>query len=105
MATNPCRTATTYKAAGIANEYDITITIAEDAWNSCAEQDMVINILATTPIPILASLASRGNGIKRESDGWTIHTQSNKSLYDTNISKGDAAKKTFNFTKYKKRPH
>ena len=106
--TNPCPPpGKTYAATNGRNNYDITVEITELVWMSVpvAEQELVINILNATPISVMASLASTGNGIKRESNGWSIHTQTNKSLYDTNISKGDAGKKSFKFDTYKKRPH
>ena len=103
---NPCPHATIYNATNGRNDFTITITIDEDAWTAAeGDHDEIINVLNADPISVQAGLAAKGNCIKRESDGWSIHTQTNKSLYDTSIAKGDANKKTFHFTRYKKRPH
>ena len=109
MAANPCPppNGRTFSATNGRNPYDITVTITHAAWLlvPADEQDMVIALLSSEPISVQAGLAAKGDCIKRESNGWSIHTQTNKSLYDMNISKGDAGKKTFKFDSYKKRPH
>lgn len=108
MADNPCPPpGKTYSATNGRNDYQITVQITNAAWMKVpvTEQDKVISVLSTEPVTIMPDLSGKGNGIKRESDGWSIHTQSDKSLYDTNIRKGDAAKKNFAFEKYQKRPH
>jgi hypothetical protein len=104
---NPCPVAKTYQASNGRNTYSITVTITAGAWNSLPleEKQKVRNVMAAAPISVMPNLSGKGNGIKRESNGWTIHTQSDKSLYDTNITTNDAGKKTFVFDTYKKRPH
>lgn len=103
---NPCPTATIYAATNGMNDFNITITIDDAAWNAAVgDHDVILSLLSNTPISVQAGLAAKGNCIKRESNGWAIHTQTNKSLYDMNIAKGDAGKKVFSFTAYRKRPH
>ena len=103
---NPCATPRVYAATNGRNDFSITITISDAAWNAAdADHDVILSLLSNTPILVSASIGATGNCIKRESNGWTIHTQTNKSLYDTNIARGDANKKTFTFDTYKKRPH
>lgn len=80
------------------------VRITQKAWAAADPdtQEQVTNILASTPIQLLP-ISGTGNGFKRESDGWTIHTQTNKRLYDqTNTG---PAPKTFLFDKYRKPPH
>jgi hypothetical protein len=108
MPPNPCPPpGRQYSVTNGNNQYMINVSINNDAWDKVPEeeQELAINVLNGEPISIMAGLAGKGNGIKRESNGWTIHTQTNKSLYDTSIAKGDAAKKIFVFSDYKKRPH
>ena len=106
MPDNPCPPpGKQYQATNGLNNYMITVTITTDAWDKVPdeEQQLAINVLNAPQVQIMASLAGKGNGIKRESNGWSIHTQSDKSLYDGNITKGDAGKKIFVFNAYKKR--
>lgn len=103
---NPCPTATVYPATNGRNDFNITITIEKSAWDAAAaDHDVIISLLSSPRITVSAAIGATGNCIKRESNGWAIHTQTNKSLYDTNITRGDAGKKTFTFDTYKKRPH
>ena len=106
MPANPCPPpGLQYAATNGKNDFFITVTITDDAWDKVPdnEQQLAINVLNAPQVQVMASLAGKGNGIKRESNGWSIHTQSDKSLYDGNITKGDAAKKIFVFNAYKKR--
>lgn len=84
--------------------YTARVIITQEAWNK-ADQDaqkQSMNILANEPIPLLTS-SGKGPGFKWEGNGWSIHTQTNKSLYDTtNLEK---APRNFLFDTYKKRPH
>jgi hypothetical protein len=108
MPDNPCPPpGKDYQASNGSNSYMIHVTINNDAWNKVPEeeQSLAINVLNAPMVSVMAGLSGKGNGIKRESDGWSIHTQSNKSLYDGSIAKGDAGKKIFVFAAYKKRPH
>lgn len=108
MAVNPCPPpGKTLNATNGMNNYQITVVIADDVRGTVPpdEQLQIISILNNTPVSIMAGLAGKGNGIKRESNGWCIHNQANKSLYDLSIKPGDAAKKSFLFNAYKKRPH
>ncbi len=108
MPNNPCPPpGKDYQASNGRNQYRIHVQITDDAWQKvpAQEQNMVINVLGATPVNVMPDLKGKGNGIKRESNGWSIHTQTDKSLYDTNIRKGDAGKTNFVFNTYKKRPH
>lgn len=108
MATpNPYPNPTVLNASNGLNDYTITLSIDGTAWNKLPETEraMVISILSQDPIAISADIKAKGNCIKRESTGWAVHTQTDKSLFDTNIRKGDAGKKVFVFDSYKKRPH
>ena len=108
MATpNPYPNPTQLPASNGRNDYTITVSIDDDAWDKLPEVEraMVISILSQDPVAISADIGATGNCIKRESTGWAIHTQTSKSLFDTNIKKGDAGKKVFVFDTYKKRPH
>lgn len=97
----------TYQVVGAGNvPYNVTIQITRQAW-AAADDDtktQVQNILGTQPIRIL-NIGERGNGIKKESDGWTIHTQTNKRLYDRDRNHSAPATKTFTFNEYRKSPH
>lgn len=86
------------------NNYSITVIIQDAAWNlvPSTEQDQAISVLNATPVSIL-NIAGKGNGIKRESNCWSIHTQSDKSLL-ADASTADMGRKAFTFDKYKKRP-
>lgn len=84
--------------------YTVRIQITQDAWDKADGdvQNEATNILSTEPIQLLP-ISGKGNGLKRESDGWTIHTQSNKRLYDrTHL---ESAPKTHTFDEYRKSPH
>jgi hypothetical protein len=108
MPANPCPPpGRNYQATNGRNQYQIHVQITDSAWLRVPpqEQDLAINVLSATPVNVMPDLKGKGNGIKRESNGWSIHTQSDKSLYDTNIRKGDAGKTNFVFDTYKKRPH
>lgn len=107
MPANPCPTATQYQATNGMNDYFISVTITDDIWSKVPEdeQQLAINVLNAPKVMVMANLAGKGNGIKRESNGWAIHTQTDKSLYDMNITAKDAGKKIFVFKTYKKRPH
>lgn len=105
MQPNPCPAAVIYQATNGKNQYTISVKIEDDAWSRLPDEQqlMVIAILSNTPISIM-NMKGKGNGIKRESDGWTVHTQSNKSLY-CDATKADMGKKVFVFNRYAKRPH
>jgi hypothetical protein len=107
MAINPCPNPRDYSATNGRNDYTVSVQITDAIWRSVppSEQDLVVNVLNSPKLSIMPDLKSKGNGIKRESNGWSIHTQTDKSLYDTNIRQGDAGKKVFKFDAYKKRPH
>ena len=95
-----------YEVQGLSKiPYTAHIQITQTAW-AAADPDVqrdALNILNAPPIQLLP-LNGKGNGIKRESNGWTIHTQTDKRLYDTDTS-GGGAPKTFLFDTYKKAPH
>lgn len=96
-----------YQVVGAGNvPYSATIQITKQAWAAADDQTktQVRNILNSEPIPIL-SISGRGNGIKKESDGWTIHTQTNKRLYDRDRNHSSTSTKTFTFDEYRKSPH
>ena len=84
--------------------YTARIQITQDAWEKADDdvQNEATNILKSEPIQLL-SISGKGNGLKRESDGWTIHTQSNKRLYDRTHM--EPAPRTFTFDQYRKSPH
>jgi hypothetical protein len=84
--------------------YTARVVITQDAWNKADQdvQNQTNQILAVQPIPLLP-INGTGKGFKRESNGWTIHTQTNKRLYATN-DLGPAPRR-FEFDSYKKSPH
>lgn len=94
-----------YEIKGLSGEtYSARVVITQDAWDKADQdvQNQTNNILANTPIQLL-SIKGKGNGFKRQSDGWSIHTQSDKRLYATN-DMGPAPHR-FEFNTYKKPPH
>ncbi len=105
--TNPCVAPKDYDAVTGHNKRVVTITITPKVWGKVppSEQELILSLLASQPISVIADLKATGNCIKRESDGWTIHTQTNMSLYDKkpgHLSKDNA---TFVFDRYERRPH
>jgi hypothetical protein len=61
--------------------YQKQIQITQEAWDSCNAdvQEQVESILATPPIPLLAS-SGTGKGIKIEGKGLEFHTQTSTRL-------------------------